>query len=131
LLRQTETFLSQLKSAVAEQKGSIGDDPMPTIPAPVPVGAPEAAVVAEEDNTAILPPTEDSVPITAEEIENRDYYNTAHIIQEKITEQPSILIGGKLKDYQMQGLQWLVSLYNNRLNGILADEMVSMKMFVG
>jgi len=29
-----------------------------------------------------------------------------------------------LKEYQLKGLQWMVSLYNNRLNGILADEMV-------
>jgi hypothetical protein len=35
--------------------------------------------------------------------------------------QLSILIGGYLKDYQ---LRWMVSLYNYRLNGILADEMV-------
>lgn len=54
-----------------------------------------------------------------------DYYAVAHRISEKITTQPSILIGGKLKDYQLKGLQWMVSLYNNRLNGILADEMVS------
>jgi ATP-dependent helicase STH1/SNF2 len=33
------------------------------------------------------------------------------------------MIGGKLKDYQIKGLQWMVSLYNNNLNGILADEM--------
>ena len=32
-------------------------------------------------------------------------------------------MGGELKAYQLEGLQWLVSLYNNRLNGILADEM--------
>ena len=31
--------------------------------------------------------------------------------------------GGTLKDYQVKGLQWMISLYNNRLNGILADEM--------
>jgi ATP-dependent helicase STH1/SNF2 len=31
--------------------------------------------------------------------------------------------GGELKEYQLQGLQWMVSLYNNNLNGILADEM--------
>ena len=31
--------------------------------------------------------------------------------------------GGVLKDYQVKGLQWMISLYNNRLNGILADEM--------
>jgi SNF2 family DNA or RNA helicase len=38
-------------------------------------------------------------------------------------QQPSILHGGVLKEYQLTGLEWLVSLYNNNLNGILADEM--------
>ena len=37
--------------------------------------------------------------------------------------QPQMLRGGDLKEYQLSGLQWLVSLYNNNLNGILADEM--------
>jgi SNF2 family DNA or RNA helicase len=36
---------------------------------------------------------------------------------------PRILKGGTLRDYQLQGVKWLVSLYNNKLNGILADEM--------
>jgi len=31
--------------------------------------------------------------------------------------------GGKLREYQMVGLEWMLSLYNNKLNGILADEM--------
>lgn len=52
-----------------------------------------------------------------------DYYSVAHRITERISSQPGILIGGTLKDYQIKGLQWMVSLYNNRLNGILADEM--------
>eukprot|EP00730_Choanoeca_flexa_P019626 TRINITY_DN9595_c0_g1_i3.p1 TRINITY_DN9595_c0_g1~~TRINITY_DN9595_c0_g1_i3.p1 ORF type:complete len:1242 (+),score=413.12 TRINITY_DN9595_c0_g1_i3:249-3974(+) len=47
----------------------------------------------------------------------------AHTVQEEIKEQPSILVGGTLKPYQLQGLQWLISLYNNKINGILADEM--------
>ena len=51
------------------------------------------------------------------------YYLQAHGIQEKIQQQPKILVGGQLKPYQMKGLEWLVSLYNNNLNGILADEM--------
>jgi ATP-dependent helicase STH1/SNF2 len=38
-------------------------------------------------------------------------------------EQPTMMEGGTLKDYQVKGLQWMISLYNNRLNGILADEM--------
>jgi len=51
------------------------------------------------------------------------YYSLAHRKREVIAEQPKMLKGGKLRAYQMEGLQWLVSLYNNRLNGILADEM--------
>lgn len=37
--------------------------------------------------------------------------------------QPKLITGGTLKDYQLDGLQWLVTLYENGLNGILADEM--------
>ncbi|KAI8812605.1 SNF2 family N-terminal domain-containing protein [Cladochytrium replicatum] len=40
-----------------------------------------------------------------------------------ITESPSYVIGGTMRDYQLQGLTWLISLYDNGLNGILADEM--------
>ncbi|XP_061992517.1 chromatin structure-remodeling complex protein SYD isoform X2 [Rosa rugosa] len=54
---------------------------------------------------------------------NEKYYLMAHSIKENIAEQPSYVKGGKLREYQMNGLRWLVSLYNNHLNGILADEM--------
>jgi len=33
------------------------------------------------------------------------------------------LKGGKLKDYQLNGLNWLINLFENGVNGILADEM--------
>jgi SWI/SNF-related matrix-associated actin-dependent regulator of chromatin subfamily A protein 2/4 len=52
-----------------------------------------------------------------------DYYSIAHTITESIASQPGLLVGGTLKEYQVKGLEWLVSLYNNALNGILADEM--------
>lgn len=52
-----------------------------------------------------------------------NYYNIAHCVRERITEQSALLKNGKLKEYQLHGLEWLVSLYNNNLNGILADEM--------
>jgi len=51
------------------------------------------------------------------------YYGVAHRIRERVTQQASIMVGGSLKQYQIHGLEWLVSLYNNNLNGILADEM--------
>jgi hypothetical protein len=38
--------------------------------------------------------------------------------------QPSCLTGGTLREYQMQGLNWLIHLYDQGINGILADEMV-------
>ena len=43
----------------------------------------------------------------------------------RLTVQPSIITGGTLREYQMQGLNWLIHLYDNGINGILADEMVS------
>ncbi|KAL6607852.1 hypothetical protein ACP70R_040915 [Stipagrostis hirtigluma subsp. patula] len=49
--------------------------------------------------------------------------STVHSIEEKVTEQPSALEGGELRPYQLEGLQWMLSLFNNNLNGILADEM--------
>ncbi|KAJ1336566.1 hypothetical protein BSLG_007350 [Batrachochytrium salamandrivorans] len=39
------------------------------------------------------------------------------------TESPSYVTGGQMRDYQIQGLNWLISLYENGINGILADEM--------
>ena len=55
--------------------------------------------------------------------EEKNYYSIAHDVRERITEQSTILVNGQLKEYQIKGLEWLVSLFNNNLNGILADEM--------
>jgi SNF2 family DNA or RNA helicase len=54
---------------------------------------------------------------------SKNYYIKAHSVLEEIKEQPKLLKNGQLKSYQLVGLQWLVSLYVNNLNGILADEM--------
>lgn len=42
------------------------------------------------------------------------YYAVAHARSEKIAAQPSLLTGGALKGYQLAGLEWMVSLYNNQ-----------------
>ncbi|KAG0297169.1 hypothetical protein BGZ98_000685, partial [Dissophora globulifera] len=39
------------------------------------------------------------------------------------TESPAYIKNGVMRDYQIQGLNWMVSLYKNGINGILADEM--------
>ena len=45
------------------------------------------------------------------------------IVYGSVTESP-FFIQGKMRDYQLAGLNWLIQLYDNGLNGILADEMV-------
>lgn len=56
-----------------------------------------------------------------------DYYAIAHRVKEKVVIQHATMGGGdpnlQLKPYQLKGLEWMVSLHNNNLNGILADEM--------
>ncbi|QLL31430.1 hypothetical protein HG536_0B02930 [Torulaspora globosa] len=94
LLRQTNSFLDSLAQAVKVQQN-------------------EAKILRGEEVQ----------PMTDEEREKVDYYEVAHRVKEKVTKQPSILVGGTLKEYQLRGLEWMVSLYNNHLNGILADEM--------
>eukprot|EP01128_Nolandella_sp_AFSM9_P007288 TRINITY_DN3948_c0_g1_i1.p1 TRINITY_DN3948_c0_g1~~TRINITY_DN3948_c0_g1_i1.p1 ORF type:complete len:811 (-),score=128.48 TRINITY_DN3948_c0_g1_i1:318-2750(-) len=37
--------------------------------------------------------------------------------------QPSLLVNGQLKTYQIVGVHWLIQLFDNGANGILADEM--------
>ena len=38
-------------------------------------------------------------------------------------ESPAFIKGGEMRDYQVAGLNWLVSLHENGISGILADEM--------
>jgi chromodomain-helicase-DNA-binding protein 1 len=39
-----------------------------------------------------------------------------------LTAQPSYLVGGELRDFQLTGLNWLAHLWSRNENGILADE---------
>jgi ATP-dependent helicase STH1/SNF2 len=112
LLGQTDQYLDSLAQAVAAQQAEAGGRPMlqnseyDHIDGPI-------------DETAFGASKMDDV----DEKGKVDYYRVAHRINEKITTQPRMLTGGTLKEYQLKGLQWMVSLYNNRLDGILADEM--------
>lgn len=36
---------------------------------------------------------------------------------------PHYVKNGEMRDYQVRGLNWMISLYENGINGILADEM--------
>ena len=53
-----------------------------------------------------------------------NYYAVAHRMSEKTSKQPAYAHRRVFEGLSAEGLQWMVSLYNNRLNGIPADEMV-------
>ncbi|CAH1761508.1 3617_t:CDS:10 [Entrophospora sp. SA101] len=110
LLKQTDQYLESLAKAVSSQQNQNFDNNS-TINAHNGPSISLSSSVIDEDN---IIETRDGKKI--------DYYQVAHRIKEEV-KQPSILKGGVLKEYQIKGLEWMVSLYNNRLNGILADEM--------
>lgn len=66
---------------------------------------------------------DDEYGLQADARQSQSYYGVAHAVTERVEKQSSLLVNGSLKHYQIQGLEWMVSLYNNNLNGILADEM--------
>lgn len=101
LLRQTNSFLGSLAQAVKSQQK-------------------HTRAIHSNTSYSTVDDPEDTPTTNNEDV---DYYAVAHRVKEIITKQPSILVGGTLKEYQVKGLQWMVSLFNNNLNGILADEM--------
>jgi SWI/SNF-related matrix-associated actin-dependent regulator of chromatin subfamily A member 5 len=40
-----------------------------------------------------------------------------------LAQQPACIQGGYMRSYQLEGLNWMISLYDRKINGILADEM--------
>ncbi len=46
--------------------------------------------------------------------------------REHVAQQPTVLIGGSLRPYQLAGLQFMASLWNNQMNGVLLACGVSM-----
>ncbi|KAI1757756.1 SNF2 family N-terminal domain-containing protein [Xylaria castorea] len=102
LLKQTDGFLHQLASSVKAQQRQ----------------------AAERYGDEVFPEEESEIYEDDEEADRKiDYYAVAHRVREEVTGQANMLVGGTLKEYQVKGLQWMLSLYNNNLNGILADEM--------
>ncbi|KAM0334316.1 hypothetical protein ACHAQA_001339 [Verticillium albo-atrum] len=104
LLRQTDGFLRQLAASVKSQQR-------------------KAAAGYDQDDDFPMETDSEADSDDEEKARKIDYYAVAHRVKEDVTEQANMLVGGKLKEYQIKGLQWMLSLYNNNLNGILADEM--------
>lgn len=58
-----------------------------------------------------------------EDIEILDDLNHSKKTMVQFDESPPFIKNGKMRDYQVRGLNWMISLYENGINGILADEM--------
>ncbi|RLN75764.1 hypothetical protein BBJ28_00010208 [Nothophytophthora sp. Chile5] len=48
--------------------------------------------------------------------------DSAHTVV-RLTQQPSVIKFGKMRQYQLEGLSWMINLAHQGINGILADEM--------
>jgi ATP-dependent DNA helicase len=70
---------------------------------------------------SLTAPETESSPNTSIESNSSDAAAIDHSLP--LLDQPPNLTGGKLMPHQLEGLQWLLSLWENGLNGILADEM--------
>ncbi|VAH14232.1 unnamed protein product [Triticum turgidum subsp. durum] len=117
LLDKTNELLEGIGKAVQRQKDAEH------------VSRPEGSEDSESDESPEESPSDDdadthgSANTSKFNAAGRRLDSTVHSIEEKVTEQPSALVGGELRPYQLEGLQWMLSLFNNNLNGILADEM--------
>ncbi len=61
-----------------------------------------------------------------EEEEDKELLSHAYVNQTTLTQfsaTPFFIKNGEMRDYQIRGLNWLISLHENGINGILADEM--------
>jgi len=129
ILRQTNSFLQSLTEAVKTQQrdteermessGHVevdGEVPGEVAGATGEAGAVPAGATGAPGKVFAESPVKSTPQPTS-------YYGVAHRIKETVLHQPNMLVGGQLKEYQIKGLEWMVSLFNNHLNGILADEM--------
>ncbi|KAF2733481.1 hypothetical protein EJ04DRAFT_269950 [Polyplosphaeria fusca] len=115
LLKQTDGFLKQLSSSVKAQQRSQADRYR--------MGNAQDEESSDESSNEEDDDDDESGDKPKRGKNKTDYYEIAHRVKEEVTIQSSNLVGGTLKEYQLKGLQWMISLYNNNLNGILADEM--------
>ncbi|XP_069468752.1 probable global transcription activator SNF2L1 isoform X2 [Ambystoma mexicanum] len=113
LLKQTELFAHFIQPA--SQKS-------PTSPLKVKLGRPRM----KQDEKQCLLSAGDARHRRTEQEEDEELLSesrkTANVCV-RFEESPSYVKSGSLRDYQVRGLNWMISLYENGINGILADEM--------
>uniref|UniRef100_A0A665UE28 SWI/SNF related, matrix associated, actin dependent regulator of chromatin, subfamily a, member 5 n=1 Tax=Echeneis naucrates TaxID=173247 RepID=A0A665UE28_ECHNA len=113
LLKQTELFAHFIQPAAQKT---------PTSPLKMKPGRPRI----KKDEKQNLLSAGDNRHRRTEQEEDEELLNestkTTNVCA-RFDESPSYIKTGKMRDYQIRGLNWLISLYENGINGILADEM--------
>lgn len=113
LLKQTELFAHFIQPAAQKT---------PTSPLKMKPGRPRI----KKDEKQNLLSAGDNRHRRTEQEEDEELLNEsskATSVCTRFDDSPSYVKNGKLRDYQVRGLNWLISLYENGINGILADEM--------
>ncbi|XP_069545380.1 SWI/SNF-related matrix-associated actin-dependent regulator of chromatin subfamily A member 5 isoform X1 [Brachyistius frenatus] len=113
LLKQTELFAHFIQPAAQKT---------PTSPLKMKPGRPRI----KKDEKQNLLSAGDNRHRRTEQEEDEELLNestkTTNVCT-RFDDSPSYVKAGKMRDYQVRGLNWLISLYENGINGILADEM--------
>uniref|UniRef100_A0A8C3F5W6 SNF2 related chromatin remodeling ATPase 1 n=1 Tax=Chrysemys picta bellii TaxID=8478 RepID=A0A8C3F5W6_CHRPI len=113
LLKQTELFAHFIQPAAQKS---------PTSPLKVKLGRPR---IKKDEKQSLLSAGDYRHRRTEQEEDEEllsESRKTSNVCV-RFEESPSYVKGGTLRDYQVRGLNWMISLYENGVNGILADEM--------
>ncbi|XP_071951063.1 SWI/SNF-related matrix-associated actin-dependent regulator of chromatin subfamily A member 5-like [Antedon mediterranea] len=114
LLQQTEIFTHFMSNTNSMKS--------PTSPLKMKPGRPRS----KKDDRAKLSAVGDHRHRMTEQEEDEELLTEARKATNAITQfekSPSYIKFGEMRDYQVRGLNWMISLYENGINGILADEM--------
>ena len=119
LLKQTEIFSHfmtnnqkdksplKVKAGRPRKQPVVADaSPVPSNPSKTDTGDHRHSKTEQEEDEELLAESNVSVPVIT-----------------RFESSPNYIKSGELRDYQIRGLNWMISLYENGINGILADEM--------
>lgn len=111
LLKQTEIFSHFITTGVPSSDQATaakrGRKPKPKPDQPVPAGP--------SDNRHRMTEQEEDEELLSASKKSLGFF--------RFDQSPTYIKNGTMRDYQIRGLNWMISLMNNGINGILADEM--------
>ncbi|KAF8992608.1 SNF2 family N-terminal domain-containing protein [Cyathus striatus] len=132
VLQKSAAYSSFLKERMDADKQRIAEEQRKkreekSKPAPTKRGrgrpSKRALVVSDDELDTITTKRKRAMDGTAVPSATANAQETAETEEAPMFDQPELITGAKLKPYQLEGLQWMVSLDQNGISGILADEM--------